>query len=324
MQGQEGYEDLVMVFPPTINGVLLTQFSFILMTMRGVTQDGVGDELGLRFSSDGGATWLSGATSYRSSDVNASGAAVASADYAAIGAAVSFADVSVWITDMNVPIPTGLISNEMVAGAGFTSRRSSMTWEAAEVHDGIHNRPSGVALMARQTTTQSHDFAATPQATWVVDIPAGHTVVDIVAVECGVSVSGNIIARPSVGGTVAEIDMRLMYANHITSRVLNQAFAVGDGIRITEVGTTGLTGKCSAWNMNTAAPLTAFGQTFHGNVWQFGQVFQSIAPYNQFVISVNGGGTINAGTVYVQSYKRTNVVEPYDFTASPVTEWDLT
>jgi hypothetical protein len=118
--------------------------------------------------------------------------------------------------------------------------------------------------------------------------------------------------------------MRLMYANHITSRVLNQAFAVGDGIRITEVGTTGLTGKCSAWNMNTAAPLTAFGQTFHGNVWQFGQVFQSIAPYNQFVISVNGGGTINAGTVYVQSYKRTNVVEPYDFTASPVTEWDLT
>jgi hypothetical protein len=121
----------------TINGVLLTQFSFILMTMRGVTQDGVGDELGLRFSSDGGSTWLSGATSYRSSDVNASGAAVSSADYAAISSAVSFADVSVWITDMNVPIPTGLIANEMVAGAAFTSRRASMTWENAEVHDGI-------------------------------------------------------------------------------------------------------------------------------------------------------------------------------------------
>lgn len=167
----------------------------------------------------------------------------------------------------------------------------------------------------------TRDFSSSPGTTWVVDVPSDYTVASITVVNVGLSASGLVRLKLSSGGTVVDLDIRVFVGVTANSSVVD---AANGGIAVTDVGTSGLYGNLMLWNMNTLAPVTALFENLNGSYAHRTAMYKSAVAYSQIFIDTNVAATINAGTIYVQLYKRPNTVIVQDFTASPLTNWDIT
>lgn len=173
----------------------------------------------------------------------------------------------------------------------------------------------------RQGILETRDFASDPGTFWVVDIPAGYTVASVTALNVGLSVSGNVRARLSSGGSPLTIAVRVLVAGASSSAVSD--FSSG-GVSVVDTGTSGLYGNCMFWNTNTLAPVTVFFENLSGGFNHRTLMFKSALSYSQLYIDSNTGATLNSGTIYVQLYKRSNVVVKNDFGTTPLADWDIT
>jgi len=175
-------------------------------------------------------------------------------------------------------------------------------------------------MAVRRGTFESRDFTADPGTSWVVDVPAGHTIAEITVINCGLSASDSINFRVSSGGTPVSLANRVFVGVTTTSSVVDQAAPTTAAL--THLGTSGMYGTAQVWNLNTAAPVTMFQEHFMSPWQSRAAVWKSVTPYDQIYIDA-GGKTINAGDIYVQLYERSNVVVVQDFTADPLTDWEL-
>jgi len=173
----------------------------------------------------------------------------------------------------------------------------------------------------RAGTLQTIDMSADPQTSYVIDIPDGHTVAAIAVVGGGLSVSGRIEARLSSGGTPVSIGVRRGYVNSANDSTDDLA-AADNRFILTGDGTTGLHGTAQVWNLNTAAPVVVNTESLTDSYYTRAFLYKSIVPYSQLYFFSTLGGTMNAGTIYIQSYQRENTVVTKTFSTD--SSWDLT
>jgi len=177
-------------------------------------------------------------------------------------------------------------------------------------------------MSVRQGTLQTRDFSSDPGTQWVIDIPAGHTVAGLTAVNVGLSASGFLRLRLSSGGTALVIDHRQQIGYDFTSSV-DEVSPQGVAFSYPS-SATGHYATAEMWNLNTAAPVVTFNEHFISLFQHRSAIWKHVGAVNQIIIDSNSGQTINTGIIYVQTYKRTAVVTSRDFTASPTATWDIT
>lgn len=173
----------------------------------------------------------------------------------------------------------------------------------------------------RQGVLEIRDFSSNPGTSWVVTVPNGHTIASITAVGVGLSISGQLRARPSISGTPTSAAARAFVGDTTTSQVVSVATI---GLALSGAGTAGLYGTMQMYNLNTLAPVTCFMEHFSTSYGHWSGIYKTVTSFSEIIINANGGGTLNAGTIYVQFYKRSNEVISQDFSVSPVVNWDIT
>jgi hypothetical protein len=95
------------------------------------------------------------------------------------------------------------------------------------------------------------------------------------------------------------------------------------GITITQAGTSALQGFVSLFNLQTAAPVACFSHHLNASVQQRSGIFKDVTAQDEILIHPSSGGSMNAGTIYVQTYKRTATVISNNFTSNPLADWDI-
>jgi hypothetical protein len=155
----------------------------------------------------------------------------------------------------------------------------------------------------------THDFGATPQTSFLVNIPAGHTVADVAIFGLGWA-GGNSELRMhlSSGGTAQAIDYQTAEMSTFKNNV-SSFTGPGQGALLSNSESSGVYGHASIWNLNTLAPVTVFHHSqSNTDSLDATTLFDSTASQNQLLISVTHNGSINAGTIYVNTYERQNKV----------------
>lgn len=166
----------------------------------------------------------------------------------------------------------------------------------------------------------SRNFSSSPGTSMVIDIPEGYTIAVVTVVNVGISTSDYILIRLSSSGTPLALDARQFIGDQFTSSVsdLSAGLALSAGI-----SASAHYAVAQIWNLNTLAPVTMFQEYMRTPYNHRAGVYKSVVAHNQLYISSNSGYTLNAGSIYVQLYKRPNVVVAQDFTADPLANWDL-
>lgn len=129
----------------TINGTAISEFSFIQMAPRDLTKSGGIDnnDLTLRFSVDGGSTWLTGSADYVERWYRYTAHDGQTSSFITIALEETFEWCQVWIDSLNAVTPTIVTSQELDPGRTQLSRRGGMTLTAAAVHDAIQLHIAG-------------------------------------------------------------------------------------------------------------------------------------------------------------------------------------
>lgn len=122
----------------TIGGVIVARFSFIQVALRGITQTGgTAPKLSIRYSTDGGSTWVSGASDYMSTTFHATGMTGTTDSFGKVTRDLSFDDSVLFIKNLNAAMPTTTTSHHLNTSDASPTRNASISVGSAEVHDAI-------------------------------------------------------------------------------------------------------------------------------------------------------------------------------------------
>lgn len=176
-------------------------------------------------------------------------------------------------------------------------------------------------MSVRDGLLVTRDFNSSPGESWAVDVPTGYTIASIAIMNVTLSESAYVQIRLSSGGSVVNTDVRVFEGSSGGSHV--QDISDG-GLRGTATGTSGLYGNLMMWNFNTLAPVTTFFENLSGGRVHRSAQWKSAASFNQIFIDASvANATLDSGIIYVQLYKRPNIVITNDFLANPLANWDI-
>jgi len=122
-----------------IDGVVISLFSFVQIVIKDIVFSGhTGTpDLGIRFSTDRGATWLSGASDYYTTYFVHSANTRTIGTYGILANFGSHEDAACFIQNLNADVPTSVVSSEMDLPAASPGRRNILTVGSAVEHNAI-------------------------------------------------------------------------------------------------------------------------------------------------------------------------------------------
>lgn len=122
-----------------INGVAIVNFSFVQLSLRDITLSGETGtpDLGIRFSEDGGATWIDGVADYARAGFSATAVLNDTGSYGILANFTSFANCSAWIRNLNALTPTSVVTGDMDAAETNPMRRCVVTLNSAVAHTAL-------------------------------------------------------------------------------------------------------------------------------------------------------------------------------------------
>jgi len=319
----------------SISGVPMGDFAFVTMFIDGLTLIGGGSIAGLvmQLSTDGGSTFETAGGYYKNVITSTGSTTLSNDSHALAYNGAGPYDLSTFISDMNQPCPTMIQNQQLVFGDGTPSRQRTMT-TVAEAHDAIRltldinsgtpTFSSGTVYLVGYRTKvgslQTRDFTTSPGTSWVVNIPAGHTIASIYMEDVALSASGAVRVRPSVGGT--PVSGFRAYNFDSASNLVSEPPGMFSGS-----GVGGIYDYISLWNLNVGAPLTFFQQQFvdSAEAQVRAGMRKAATNYSQLYFDSGTGLTIDEGTIYVQTYEaKATILLNEDFSATPASSFDVT
>lgn len=322
-----------------IDGVALSEFAFISVRHNGISTNGAGSGVnyGMELSADGGTTW----GTLKDISINSSNRDYYNRQNAQLHAGAYTWQVMQWIQDFNSEAPTHCQSNEMIPGSGGPRLHSYMSL-VAEKHNAIRFKVSSsadsvtfggggslelVGYRTPRVACQVFDFSTDPTGSLYVDIPAGHTIANVYAVNVGRSIKDRLRIQAANGGVPQ--DSSGIWRRYYTNA---SSFGVFDAtnIDICPAQTSDGYGHGTFFNLNMAAPIHHTAEwhsvdpSFNTEIRFYHGTQKTTTAYSQLRIFINSG-TINAGKLYVQTYNpATEILLAKDFGAASGTYVDLT
>lgn len=123
----------------TIDGVGVADFSFVQIALRDLFFTGHtgSPDIGIRFSTDGGSTWISGASDYRTIEYSAIISNGTDRSYGVIADFAANDDNSILISNLNAVMPTTAVTHELGTSVVNPARWGIMTKNSVAIHDAI-------------------------------------------------------------------------------------------------------------------------------------------------------------------------------------------
>ncbi len=322
-----------------INGIDLGDFSFISIRMDDVDITGAatGVNMQMQLSADGGSTWLTG---YRTQAIDAGGAAHGASTSPRVHEGAGSYFLSQWIQDFGSETPTTVQTQENKLGDVGPKRRNFIT-TTAEKHNALRFRiiadstppvffRGTIEIVGYRTPAadvQIIDCAVTQATEYFVNIPAGHTIANVYAINCAATTKDRIRVRASVSGTPVSgaSDYRSFLLSHTLSTVFEDS-----NFNFCANQENSQYGHVSLWNLNTVAPLMcstewqSVNPTIPTDIRILQGTLKVVAAYSQIQI-FKLTGTMNSGKIYIQTYApNTTVLSATDFGAANASSVDIT
>jgi hypothetical protein len=294
-----------------IDGIALSRFTHVQIHFEGLARAVTGSHLEVQFSSDGGSTWLGG-PDYRTKNTNSITTNPATGSSIRLTAATSMNTMrgTLYLSSFNQPCPTGVQYANLDTDEAFPFMLHGMT-TAATVHDAIRflngaNWTGGVITITgyrcKVGTLYSHTF--TGEASVDFDLAKDEVIADVFNLNVTTS-SGGIGVEVGTGGTYVSTG----YVSHLVD---SSGSTAGTSTSIYfSTGAAAAAGKFGVgrlYNLQTAAPVCAQGGDLSAdggdpNPQELrGFVLPGTTSYDQLRVKT-GGVSLDAGTVYIQTYK---------------------